>query len=105
MQKIYTTADYEVKQGRFLIFSTSSGDKYTEVAADVLDGTDEAYQIAVKLQESGNSLNDGDTYWIHEGFVIANSRDSHDCAATLFVISREEATESLARFLADLNAY
>ena len=92
-------------QGCFLILSTISGDKYTEVALDVVDETDEAYEIAVGLQGFGSHLKGSDRYWIHEGFIIVNSRDSRECVATLFVKTREEANESLTRFLTDLNAY
>jgi hypothetical protein len=104
-QKIFTTANYKVKQGRFLILSTFSRDSYTEVGPDVVDGSNEAYRIAVKLLGSGSDLESTDNYWIHEGFLIANSIDPRDCAQTLAVQSRDEADEALARFLDDLNAY
>lgn len=105
MQRIFTTADYEVKQGRFLILSTLSGDRYIEVAADIIDGTDQAYQIAVRLQGSNSHLKGDDTFWIHEGFIIAHSKDSHECAEALSVKTRAEANEVLTDFLADMNAY
>lgn len=103
MRKVYTTADYEVKQGRFLILSAFRGDKYTEVGTDIVDETDEAYKIAIILQNSVGHLQENISYWIHEGFIIANSHDYRECAGTLFAKTREEANESLTRFLADLN--
>jgi hypothetical protein len=105
MQTVYTTGDYEVKQGRFLILSTFREDKYTEVCAQIVDGTDEAYKIAVSLQNGGSPLQANDSYSIHEGFIIVGSHDSRNCAQTLFAKTREEANESLTRFLADLNDY
>lgn len=104
MQKVYTTTDYQVKRGRFLILSKLEGDMCTEVGADVVDGTEKAYRIAVGLQASGNHLEGNNSYWIHEGFLIARSNDPHGCALTLNAESHEEATEELTRFLADLNA-
>ncbi|MGB7266415.1 MAG: hypothetical protein WBC92_12940 [Terracidiphilus sp.] len=105
MQRIFTAADYKVKQGRFLILSALSGDRYAEVAADVVEGSDEANEIAVSLHDHGCRRTTSDSYSIHEGFIIVNSNDSRDCAQALFVQSREEAEESLARFLDDLNSY
>lgn len=105
MQRIYTTADYEVKQGRFLILSSMSGDRYIEVPAQVVDGTDEADQIAASLQDPGTHLLVSDGFSIHEGFIIVNSHNAYDCVGTLFAKTREEANESLTRFLGDLNAY
>lgn len=105
MQKIYTTADYEVRQGRFLILSSISRDRYTEVGAQVVEGTDEADQIAVSLRDPGSHPQVSDSYFIHEGFIIVSSNDSRECAEILFVKCRDEANGSLTRFLADLNAY
>jgi hypothetical protein len=104
-QKTYTTADYKVKQGRFLILSTISGDKYTRVAVDIVDETDDACEIAVGIRGSCSHLKGSDRYWIHAGFIILNSGDFRECAAVLFVKTREEANESLTHFLTDLNAY
>ncbi|MGD0482476.1 MAG: hypothetical protein ABSA42_20070 [Terracidiphilus sp.] len=105
MPRIYTTTDYEVKYGRFLILSAISGDKCMEVGADVVEGSDKLIQIAARLQDAGDHLKNYDNYWIHEGFIIVNSHDSHDCAETLFAKICEEAYESLTRFVADLNAH
>jgi hypothetical protein len=105
MPRIYTTADYIVKEGRFLILSAFSGDRCAEVGADVVEGSNEANEIAVSLQDPECRRWRSDSYSIHDGFIIANSKDSHDCAQALFVLNREEAEECLARFLDDLNAY
>ena len=105
MRRTYTTADYEVKQGRFLILSSLGGDRYAKVNAAIVDGTEEAYRIAVSLQGTGCQLKGTDRYWIHDGFIITSSHDAGDCAQVLTDITWEEANESLTRFLADLNAY
>lgn len=106
MRRTYTSADYEIKQGRFLILSTMSGDKYTEVPACIVEGSDEADRIAFGLQDSGNDhLIKSDSYLIHEGFIIASAKDPRGCAAILMVKEQSEANESLTRFLDDLNAY
>jgi hypothetical protein len=105
MRKTFTTADYDTKHGHFLILSTLGGDKYTEVSAHIVDGTDEAHAIAVRLKNAGSDLEVSESYWIHEGFIIVTSNESRDCAEALFVKNREEANEALSRFLADLNSY
>jgi len=105
MQRIFTEADYKVRQGRFLILSALSGDRCADVDADVAEGSDQANEIAASLEGPACRRMRSDSYSIHEGFIIANSNDSHDCAQALFVQSREEAEECLARFLDDLNAY
>ena len=104
MPKLYTTTDYELNQGRILILSTVSRDKCIEVAADVVDGSDKARQIAVRLQVAGDHLKNSDSYWIHVGFIIVNSHNSRDCAQVLFAKTLEEANESLTSLIADLNA-
>src|ERR1700722_7894767 len=73
MQKIFTIADYKLKQGRFLILSTISEDRCTEVDADVVEGSNKADEIAGSLQDPGCRRTNGDSYTIHEGFIIANS--------------------------------
>jgi hypothetical protein len=105
MRRIYTTADYEIKLGRFLILGTISGDKYVDVPAGLVEGTDEAYQIALALRGSNDGLITSDSYVIHNGFIIASVKDPRDCAAILFVKEAQEASELLGRFLDDLNAY
>jgi hypothetical protein len=75
------------------------------VGADVADESDKLIPIAARLQDAGDHLKNYDNYWIHEGFIIVNSHDFHDCAETLFSKTCEEANESLTRFVADLNAY
>jgi len=104
MRRTYRTADYEIKQGRFLIVPSRSGDKYVEVASDVRIGTDEAREIALKGKESSSYLKGNEGYWIHEGFIIVNSKDFRDCTEILFVSSCEEANEALSRLRANLNA-
>lgn len=106
MRRAYTSADYEIKQGRFLILSTIGGDKYTGVSVSTVEGTDEADRIAFDLQGTGSGpLIGSNSYLIHEGFIIASAKDPHSCAAILMVKERTEANKSLARFLDDLNAY
>jgi hypothetical protein len=105
MPKLCTTTDYELNQGRILILSTVSRDKCIEVAADVVDRSDKARQIAVRLQVAGDHLKNSDSYGIHVGFIIVNSHDSHDCALTLSANIREEANNSLTYVVADLNAH
>jgi hypothetical protein len=105
MQRVYTTADYKLKRGRFLILSTLRGDKCTEVADDIDEGSEAANEIAVSLQDPERRASKVDNYSIHEGFVIINSTNSRDCAQALSAHNRKEAEECLARFLDDLNAY
>jgi hypothetical protein len=105
MQRVFTTADYQIRHGRFLILSTLDGDKCTEVAAEIVDGTDEANQLAVKLQGSGSHLKGKSCYFIHKGFIIVHSSNFHDCALILDAESHEAANEELTRFLTELNAY
>jgi len=60
--------------------------------------------IALKGNESSSYLKGNEGYWIHEGFIIVNSKDFRDCAESLFLNGCEEANEALSRLLADLNA-
>lgn len=101
--KEFTSDRYELRQGRFIIVPTSSGDKYDEVAADFDEDSDDFLDVARRVKDSG-SLEYGYDPYIFEGFIVVDGHNDGSCMETLsHVTSREQAEVRLAEMKAELD--
>lgn len=99
----FTSDRYELRQGRFIIVPTSSGDKYDEVAADLNENSEDFFDVARRVKDS-RSLEHGYDPYIFEGFIVVDAHNDGDCMEELFhVTTREQAEARLAEMKAELD--
>lgn len=99
MSNTFTSDRYELKQGRFIIVPSSSGDNYKEVAADFTEASPDFFEVARKVKDS--SLEYGYDPFIFEGFIVVDGHNFDVCFEQLFHVTTREAAEAK---LADMKA-
>lgn len=92
---------YELRQGRFIIVPTSSGDHYGAVGADFDEESENFSAVGDKVRDSRSHGCGYDPY-IFEGFIVVDGYNDGYCFDTLNGVStREEAEARLAAMKAE----
>lgn len=101
--KEFTSDRYELRQGRFIIVPTSSGDHYGEVSADFNEESENFSAVADKVRDSRHHEHGYDPY-IFEGFIVVDGHNDGSCFDQLFhITTREEAETRLAAMKAEFD--
>jgi len=101
--KEFTSDRYELRQGRFIIVPTSSGDHYGDVRADFTEESENFFAVADKVRDSRHHEYGYDPY-IFEGFIVVDGHNDGYCFDTLNGVStREEAEAKLAAMKAEFD--
>lgn len=95
MANTFTSDRYELKQGRFIIVPSSSGDNYSEVTAHFTEESPDFFEVASKVKDS--RLEYGYDPFIFEGFIVVDRHNFDVCFEQLFHVTTREAAEARLR--------
>ncbi len=99
----FTSDRYELRQGRFIIVPTSSGDYFGDVPADFNEESENFSAVAHKVRDSRYHEYGYDPY-IFEGYIVVDGHNDGYCIDTLNGITdREEAEAKLAVMKAEFD--
>lgn len=100
--KEFTSDRYELRNGRFIIVPTSSGDMYGEVTTDFTEESEDFMEEARRVRDS--RLEHGYDPYIFEGYIVVDGHNDGHCMDVLFHHTTPEQAEArLAEMKAELD--